>query len=392
MSTADGHSANDHAGHGNAGNADDAEPARAEPADAPDAPEGPDRDLALMRLALAEGDRGRIGAAPNPWVGCVVVRDGVVVGAGHHRRAGEPHAEVNALASVGPAEARGATLYVSLEPCSHHGRTPPCVDALVAAGIGRVVVAVLDPDPRVSGRGVAALREAGVTVDVGVGEALAEAALAPYLHHRRTGRPYVVAKAAMSLDGRTAAADGTSRWITGEAARADAHRLRAQSQAIVVGAGTALADRPSLTVRHGSVASDPPLRVVLDARRRVPTSGPTAGPMFDGSAPTLVVAPPLVPPGPDGHGVDLAATLDLLGDRGILQVLVEGGARLHAAFLAAGLVDRFVLYVAPVVLGTGGRPLFDHPGPATMAAAQRWRTLTASQLVDDLRIECDPRP
>ncbi len=352
-----------------------------------------DRDVELMRRALAEGDRGRVRAPPNPWVGCVVVADGVVVGVGHHERAGEPHAEINALAAVAPGHARGATMYVTLEPCAHHGLTPPCVDALEAAGISRVVVAILDPDPRVSGRGVAALRQAGIIVDVGIGEALAEAALAPYLHHRRTGRPYVLAKAAMSLDGRTAAADGTSRWITGEAARLDVHRLRAESQAIVVGAGTALADRPSLTVRHGIAAGPtPPLRVVLDARRRVPQSGPESGPLFDDAAPTLVVTPPLVPPGPHGHGVDLGATLDLLGARGILQVLVEGGAGLHAAFLNAGLVDRFVLYVAPVLLGARGRPLFDDPGPATMAAARRWRTLTASQLVDDLRIEYDPRP
>src|SRR5256886_11759118 len=198
-----------------------------------------------MAAAVARGEQGRLTAAPNPWVGCVLVRDGEIVGRGFHRAAGEPHAEALALAQAG-GRARGATAVVTLEPCTHFGRTPPCTPALVEAGVARVVVAVLDPDPRVSGRGVEELRAAGVAVDVGVGAAEAEASLRPYLHHRRTGRPLCLLQAAVSLDGRTAAADGTSQWITGPEARADAHRLRAESQAVIVGAGTALADRPSL--------------------------------------------------------------------------------------------------------------------------------------------------
>src|SRR2546421_3538656 len=201
-----------------------------------------------MAAAVALGEQGRLTAAPNPWVGCVLVRDSEIVGRGFHRAAGEPHAEALALAQAG-GRARGATAVVTLEPCTHFGRTPPCTPALVEAGVARVVVAVLDPDPRVSGRGVEELRAAGVAVDVGVGAAEAEASLRPYLHHRRTGRPLCLLKAAVSLDGRTAAADGTSQWITGPEARADSHRLRVESQAVVVGAGTALADRPALTAR-----------------------------------------------------------------------------------------------------------------------------------------------
>src|SRR5690242_13153488 len=205
-------------------------------------------DEAAMAEAVALGERGRLTAAPNPWVGCVVVADGEIVGRGFHRRAGEPHAEVHALREAGD-RARGATAFVTLEPCAHQGRTPPCAPAMVEAGVRRVVVAVFDPDERVAGRGVEILRAAGVTVDVGAGAEAAAHSLAPYLHHRRTGRPLCLLKTAASIDGRTAAADGTSQWITGPEARADAHRLRAQSGAVVVGAGTAVADRPTLTWR-----------------------------------------------------------------------------------------------------------------------------------------------
>ncbi|HKN37599.1 MAG TPA: bifunctional diaminohydroxyphosphoribosylaminopyrimidine deaminase/5-amino-6-(5-phosphoribosylamino)uracil reductase RibD [Acidimicrobiia bacterium] len=371
-------------------------------------------DEAAMAEAVALGERGRLTAAPNPWVGCVVVApEGEIVGRGFHRRAGEPHAEVHALREAGD-RARGATAYVTLEPCAHQGRTPPCAPALVDAGLSRVVVAVLDPDDRVAGRGVDILRAAGVAVEIGVGAAAATRSLAPYLHHRRTGRPLCLLKTAASLDGRTAAADGTSQWITGPEARADAHRLRAESGAIVVGAGTAVADLPSLTFRDLEFGNGPvprqPLRVLLDAAGRVPA----VGPLFDpGLAPTLVfttpaadpdsrkewidagaeveeVAPAVRVPGAMPGGVDLGAALDALGRRGVLQAMVEGGATLHGALVRAGLADRIVVYTGGVVLGAEGLSLFTGPGPGTLTAASRWRLTAVRQLGGDARLDWEP--
>jgi diaminohydroxyphosphoribosylaminopyrimidine deaminase/5-amino-6-(5-phosphoribosylamino)uracil reductase len=357
-----------------------------------------------MRRALAVSRAARTRAAPNPWVGCVLVADGVVVGEGASQPPGAAHAEVEALARAGD-RARGATAYVTLEPCPHHGRTPPCADALAAAGVRRVVVALTDPDPRVSGGGVDRLRAAGVEVVLGVGARAAAHELAPYLHHRRTGRAFCLAKVAASLDGRVAAPDGTSRWVTGPAARADAHRLRAESQAVVVGSGTAVADRPALTVRDAPAPHRAPLRVLLDARGRVPAEGPLFDPAL---APTLVVtterAPAtaldawrcagakveLVEAAPGGEGVDVHATLALLGRLDVLQAMVEGGPRLHGSLLAAGAVDRLVAYLAPTVLGPGGRAAFDGDGPATIADAERWRLVDATVLGDDVRVELEP--
>jgi diaminohydroxyphosphoribosylaminopyrimidine deaminase/5-amino-6-(5-phosphoribosylamino)uracil reductase len=354
-------------------------------------------------LALARAVRRR--TAPNPWVGCVVVRDGQIVGEGATRPPGGPHAEVEALRAAGE-RARGATAYVTLEPCGHEGRTPPCVDALIGAGIARVVVAIEDPDPQVSGRGIARLRAAGIAVDVGVQSSEAARLLAPYLVHRRLGRPFVVLKTAMSLDGRISASDGSSRWITGAAARADAHELRADSQAILVGAGTAIADTPSLTVRDvDQPPARPPLRVVLDGRGR----GPASGPLFDVDlAPTLIVttaaAPDsaqqawlaagakvvVVPESATGVGVDLPAALEILAGFGVLQVLVEGGGTLAGAFLAVGLVDQLVAYVAPIALGPEGTPAFGSDGPATLADAARWQLTDVRRLGDDVRLEYEP--
>ncbi|HVM39257.1 MAG TPA: bifunctional diaminohydroxyphosphoribosylaminopyrimidine deaminase/5-amino-6-(5-phosphoribosylamino)uracil reductase RibD, partial [Acidimicrobiia bacterium] len=230
-------------------------------------------DAAAMRQAVIEGERGRLGAPPNPWVGAVVVSEGEIVGVGHHARPGSAHGEAAAVSAAGE-RARGATVYVTLEPCNHHGRTGPCTEALISAGVARVVVGVEDPDALVAGTGIARLREAGIDVAVGVEAATVERSLRPYLHQRSTGRAFCVVKTAVSIDGRTAAADGTSKWITGEAARDDAHALRAASQAIVVGSGTALADAPELTVRRVAAPPVPPLRVVLDGRGRVPARGP----------------------------------------------------------------------------------------------------------------------
>jgi diaminohydroxyphosphoribosylaminopyrimidine deaminase/5-amino-6-(5-phosphoribosylamino)uracil reductase len=300
--------------------------------------------------------------------------------------------------------ARGGTAYVTLEPCAHQGHTPPCANALIAAGVRRVVVALEDPDTRVAGRGLARLLGAGLDVEVGPGATTARRSLAPYLHHRRTGRAWCLVKTAMSLDAKTAAADGSSRWITGAAARADAHRLRAESQAVVIGAGTALADLPSLTARDVEPPADrQPLRVLLDARGRVPA----AGPLFDAAlAPTLVVTTEAassetadawqaagakvetVPTAPGG--VDLGATLDLLGRRDVLQAMVEGGATLQGALLAAGLVDRLVAYVSPTVLGPGGLPAFLQPDVGTIADAEAWQLLSATSFDDDVRLEYEP--
>lgn len=360
-------------------------------------------DVAAMARALTLGERGRLTSAPNPWVGCLIVRDGAVIGEGYHRRAGEPHAEGHALRQAGQG-ARGATAYVTLEPCAHHGRTPPCVDALVRAGVRRVVVAVLDPDPRVAGRGVMGLRAAGIQVDIGICAKEAAASLLPYLHQRRTGRAYCVLKAAVSIDGRTAATDGSARWITGAAARADTHRLRADSQAVIVGAGTALIDHPTLTARDVEPTPEvQPWRVLLDAYGRVPASGP----LFDTAlARTLVIttaradarqvaawedagAEVAVVPASVG-GVDLCASLELLGSRGVLQALVEGGPTLFGSFVRAQLVEQLVVYVGARTLSQNGRPLLAGPGAETMGEAGHWRLLDVHRLGDDVRLDYAP--
>jgi diaminohydroxyphosphoribosylaminopyrimidine deaminase/5-amino-6-(5-phosphoribosylamino)uracil reductase len=364
-------------------------------------------DRAYMDRARARGETARRRTAPNPWVGALVVRDGEIVGHAATQPPGGAHAEIEALREAGD-RARGATVYTTLEPCSHHGRTGPCVVALAEAGITRVVVALEDPDTNVSGRGIAQLRDLGVRVDVGVGADAAARSLAPYLVHRRLGRAFTVVKTAMSLDGRIAARDGSSQWITGAASRADAHRLRADSQAIVIGAGTALADRPRLTVRDadGPVHAQP-LRVLLDATGRVPAEGALFDPEL---APTLVVTTDAVagdaqrawlaagakvltvPPAATGDGVDLAATLEVLAGLGVLQALVEGGAALSGSLVEAGLADRLVTYVAPTVLGRDGRPALDLAGPARIADAARWRLVDIARVGTDVRLDYEPPP
>jgi len=308
----------------------------------------------------------RATAHPNPWVGCAIVAGDELVATGATQPPGSAHAEVDALRHAGD-RARGATAYVTLEPCSHHGRTGPCADALVDAGVSRVVVALADPDPRVSGQGIARLRDAGIAVDVGCGADLAEAQLQPYLHQRRTGRPYVVLKLAATLDGRTAAPDGTSRWITGPEARADVHRLRAESDSIVVGAGTVRADDPELTVRDAE--GPDPERIVLG---RVPADA-RVHPCTTWDA-------------------GLEALLDDLAAQGHVQTMVEGGATVAASFHRHGLVDRYVLYHAPALLGgDDGHPLLHGAGAATMADAWRGQIDSVTRLGDDLRIDLVPR-
>lgn len=321
-------------------------------------------DETLMRVALGAADTARTRTAPNPWVGCAVQTADGRCFTGATEPPGGRHAEIVALdaARAAGADVRGATLATTLEPCSHHGRTPPCADALVAAGIGRVIVGVEDPDPLVAGRGTEQLLRAGIPVVVGVGAEAAEAQLRPYLHHRRTGRPFVVLKLAATLDGRTAAADGSSRWITSEVARAEVHRMRAESQAVCVGAGTVRADDPELTVRH--LVGPDPLRVVV------------------GRAPDDArIRPCLEWPG------SLAGLLDHLGARGVLQLLVEGGPRLAASFHREGLVDRYVVHLAPAVAGgDDGRAVFAGPGAPSIADVWRGRITATRLLGPDLEV------
>ncbi|MGH9087219.1 MAG: bifunctional diaminohydroxyphosphoribosylaminopyrimidine deaminase/5-amino-6-(5-phosphoribosylamino)uracil reductase RibD [Acidimicrobiales bacterium] len=330
-----------------------------------------DRDEAWMRRAveLADGVRGT--TAPNPWVGAVLVTASGAVFEGATAPPGGPHAEVVALGRAAAAgeDVAGAALYTTLEPCAHVGRTGPCAPVIARAGVHRVVVGVLDPDPRVSGRGVAVLQRAGVDVAVGVGAVDVDEQLAAYCKHRRTGRPWVVLKLAATMDGRTAAPDGSSRWITGEEARRDVHRLRAVSDAVLVGAGTVRADDPELTVRTTPPPARQPMRVVLGAVAATARAQPAV---------SLSGAP--------------GEVLDELGRRGVLQVLVEGGARVAHAFHAAELVDRYVLYLAPALFGgDDARPLFDGPGAGTIDGVWRGRLVSVTHLGDDLRVDLAPR-
>ncbi|MBI2705327.1 MAG: bifunctional diaminohydroxyphosphoribosylaminopyrimidine deaminase/5-amino-6-(5-phosphoribosylamino)uracil reductase RibD [Actinobacteria bacterium] len=364
-------------------------------------------DRLWMSLAIHEAWRSRRSVAPRPWVGAVVVpgavatraselplpaaisRFGSALPLGHRSSPGcpegafagstqgaaGPHAEIVALLAAG-ALAAGATLYVTLEPCAHFGQTPPCADAVIEAGIRRVVIGLQDPDPKVAGAGIAKLEAAGVEVTTGVMAPVIEAQLAPYLAHRRTGRPYVVLKLAATVDGRTAAPDGTSRWITGDEARLDAHRLRADSDAILAGAGTVRADDPALTVRlpldeadtYGPVVE--PIRVVLG------TAGASAK-----------VHPCLEVSG------DLGAALDDLGERGIVQLMIEGGASVAHDFHAAGLVDRYVIYLAPALFGgDDATPLFTGPGAGSITDVWRGRFDGFPRpLGADVRIDLVPR-
>ncbi|SDQ17106.1 bifunctional diaminohydroxyphosphoribosylaminopyrimidine deaminase/5-amino-6-(5-phosphoribosylamino)uracil reductase RibD [Quadrisphaera sp. DSM 44207] len=323
--------------------------------------------------------------SPNPVVGCVVLdAAGAVAGEGWHRRAGGPHAEVEALAAAG-GRARGGTAVVTLEPCRHTGRTGPCTQALLRAGVARVVHAVADPDP-VAGGGAAVLAAAGVDVEGGLLAEEAAEVNAAWLHAVRTGRPLVTWKVAATLDGRSAAADGTSRWITSQEARADVHALRSRADAVVVGVGTVLADDPALTARTDPPPARQPLRVVLDARGRTPAGARVR----DGAAPTLVLTAADVGAGPGGRGVDLAAALGVLHARGVRSVLLEGGPTLAGAFVDADLVDRVVAYLAPALLGQGPAALATTATGSTIAAARRLRVREVVAVGPDVRITAAP--
>lgn len=353
-------------------------------------------DARWMRQALDLAAQGRFTSAPNPCVGCVVVQDGVVVGEGWHRHPGEPHAEVHALSAAGE-HAHGATLYVTLEPCAHHGRTPPCAEAVVRARPARVVAAMRDPNPRVQGRGFARLRAAGIAVDTGVLEPQARELNRGFVARMERGRPWVVAKLGMSLDARTALASGESRWITGEAARADVQRLRALSQAVITGIDTVLADDPEMNVRDPRWRAHQPLRLVLDSWLRTPprarlfrADGPigivgTAA-AEPGRRPALEAAGAELLDGGAGPRIDLPGLLGQLAARGCNQVLVEAGATLTAAFAAADLVDEWVVYVAPCLLGSDARAGFALPQPERLAQARRLQLHAIERLGDDVRL------
>ncbi len=316
-----------------------------------------------MAQALHLAEQGLYSTSPNPRVGCVLVSDEKIVGSGWHRRTGEPHAEVHALREAGD-QARGATAYVTLEPCSHHGRTPPCTDALIAAGVARVVVAVQDPNPKVAGEGIAKLRAAGIAVDCGLMEAAARELNVGFLARMTRGTPWLRSKIAASLDGRTALANGASQWITGDAARRDVQHWRARSCAVLTGIATVLADDARLNVRDIATERQP-LRVVLDSKLRMPldarilqggkvliyaaVNDPEKSAALEQAGAAVAVLP-------DGNGqVDLAAVLRDLARRGCNEVLLEAGSTLNGAMLRAGLVDEMLLYVAPQLLGDSAR-------------------------------------
>ncbi|QSP96102.1 bifunctional diaminohydroxyphosphoribosylaminopyrimidine deaminase/5-amino-6-(5-phosphoribosylamino)uracil reductase RibD [Marinobacter salinisoli] len=361
-------------------------------------------DRTLMARAVQLAWRGRYSTHPNPRVGCVIARGGEILGEGWHERAGEAHAEIRALSHAGPS-ARGATAYVTLEPCSHFGRTPPCARALIDAGVARVVVATKDPNPAVSGRGLELLREAGIQVQEGV---LAEEAarLNPgFMKRMNTGRPFVRLKMAASLDGRTAMASGESQWITGPEARKDVQRLRATSDAILTGVGTVLADDPSLTVRRPELgdigdATEPsrqPLRIIADRDARTPSSAK----ILQGGNVQLFCASSTLPTEPaqdlaalgvsingvawKDNGIDLSELLDALGELGINELLVEAGPTLAGTFIQEQLVDELWLYQAPVFMGSTGRPTAHIPLDS-MADKVCWTVLDRRQVGEDQRL------
>ncbi|MDT8908795.1 riboflavin biosynthesis protein RibD [Pseudomonas sp. AF76] len=363
-------------------------------------------DAQYMARALELARRGHYTTHPNPRVGCVIVRDGQIVGEGWHVRAGEPHAEVHALRAAGEL-ARGATAYVTLEPCSHHGRTPPCADALVNAGVARVVAAMQDPNPEVAGRGLQRLAQAGIATQSGVLEGEARKLNEGFLKRMEHGLPFVRVKLAMSLDGRTAMQSGESQWITGPAARSAVQRLRAQASVVLTGADTVLVDNARLTVRADELGLDaqqtalvmsrPPLRVLVDGRLRVPLDAPffKAGPalvatcmaveeQYANGPECMIVA------GDDGQ-VDLHRLLKALAARGVNEVLVEAGPRLAGAFARQGLVDEFQIFIAGKFLGSSARPLLDWP-LAQMKDAAELKITEIRAVGDDWRVIAIPVP
>ncbi|MDF2577832.1 MAG: ribD [Chlamydiales bacterium] len=365
-------------------------------------------DEQFMHHAIALGEKGRYTAPPNPWVGAVITQFNQIIGEGYHHAPGQPHAEVNAIQSA-KANLQGSTIYVTLEPCCHYGRTPPCVQSIIKAGIQRVVVGIEDPDPRVKGQGIAYLKQAGIQVSVGIAAETVKKSLGPYLYHRSTGKPYCVLKVASSIDGRIAAVDKSSKWITDDASRNDVHILRKQSQGILTGSKTAALDLPLLTVRSIPLENgqSSPLRIVLD------TFGTLAakGPLFDTSlAPTLIfttdycsrrrkeawlkagveVEELMIHKHKEQIKIDLNAALASLGKRGILQLLVEGGAKIQGAFIRQNLVNKLVVYIGSVILGDQGYPSFIGQDIQNISEAKKWRLDSFERFDNDIRLEYLP--
>jgi diaminohydroxyphosphoribosylaminopyrimidine deaminase/5-amino-6-(5-phosphoribosylamino)uracil reductase len=347
-----------------------------------------------MARALQLAARGLETTMPNPRVGCVIVRDGAVVAEAWHRKAGEPHAEALALQAAG-SRARGASVYVTLEPCAHHGRTPPCADALISAGVARVVAAMEDPDPRVAGQGASRLRATGIATETGLLEAQARELNVGFVARMTRGRPWVRVKVAASLDGKTALANGASQWITGPAARRDGHRWRARSCAVVTGIGTLKDDDPRLTVRDVP-AQRQPLRVVVDSRLRIgldarilegggvvvatATDDPARARALEAAGAEVWVLP-------DANGrVELGALARRLAAQGVNEVLVEAGINLHSALIAAGVVDELLLYLAPHLLGDAGRGLVRLPGIERMDQRLELQVREVRAIGPDLRL------
>jgi diaminohydroxyphosphoribosylaminopyrimidine deaminase/5-amino-6-(5-phosphoribosylamino)uracil reductase len=365
-------------------------------------------DERYMARALELARRGRFTTTPNPNVGCVIVREGEIVGEGWHQRAGEPHAEVHALRMAGE-RATGATAYVTLEPCSHHGRTPPCCDALIAAGVTRVVAAMQDPNPQVAGRGLYRLQQAGIDVSHGVMMNEAEALNRGFLKRMRTGFPWIQLKLGASLDGRTAMASGESQWITSAAARRDVQRLRAQSSAILSSSATVLADNPSLTVRWDELNDDiraqldesqlrQPVRVVIDSKQRVTPQhrlieqpGETWLMRSEPDQQTWPNSVTQIAVPQRGEQLDLVAMMMLLGKQQINSVWVEAGAGLAGALLQAGLVDELIIYMAPKLLGNDARGLCALPGLEQLADAPALNFSDVRLVGEDLRLTLTPR-
>eukprot|EP01112_Ceratiomyxa_fruticulosa_P010636 TRINITY_DN2822_c0_g1_i5.p1 TRINITY_DN2822_c0_g1~~TRINITY_DN2822_c0_g1_i5.p1 ORF type:complete len:597 (+),score=106.95 TRINITY_DN2822_c0_g1_i5:64-1854(+) len=360
----------------------------------------------FMSKAISLAENGLYTAPPNPHVGCVLVNNGVIIGQGYHEKPGNPHAEIMAIndAMKNGYEhlIKGCTVYVSLEPCHHYGRTPPCDNELVKRGVATVVVALADPDSRVSEQGISFLKSHGITVEVGICADQAGKSLAKYLHHRITGLPYCIVKVALSMDAKIACADGSSQWITGEAAREDVHMIRAASQAILIGSGTALSDKPSLTVRGRAKLvlkeRSQPLRVVLDSKGTV-----VDGPLLNTStAPTLIFHTNVVPQSVlnlwkekgveaicctnENGKVDLLSVMKELGKRGILQVLVEGGAVLHSELLRLNIVDSIVIYQGSILIGSGGKEWLKSDITKTIRDARRWKLNNVQTLENDVCI------
>ena len=330
----------------------------------------------LMARALLLAERGVFTTAPNPRVGCVIVKNEVIIAEGWHHRAGEAHAEVNALVQLNQREANGADCYITLEPCSHDGRTPPCCDAIIKAGIKRVIIAMKDPNPMVAGRGIEKLKQVGIVVVLGVLEEQAEKLNQGFCQRMRMGRPYIRSKLAMSVDGKTAMASGESQWITSQDARQDVQKLRAQSSVILTGIGTVLTDDPSLSVRPGDWYPQgelvrQPLRVVIDSNLRIPLIAK----ILNSEAETLVVSIKpsdkkgvnvMVIQADRGH-VDLKKLMNRLAEREINDVMVEAGSKLNGALVQAGLVDELVIYMAPKLLGDSAQGLFHLPALQKMS-------------------------